>query len=157
MIREFGVVLAAAVLISSFVSLTITPVLNVYLTSKRSGHGWFYEKTEPFFTGMENGYLRLLKGFIKIRWAAWVLIAVCGVMIWLILGNMQSEIAPMEDRSSVRFSVTLPEGCRYSYTSAVGGHIASYCIFVCPGRGFVLCGYTATSGIDMSTPRIRST
>ncbi|MES1160368.1 MAG: efflux RND transporter permease subunit, partial [Bacteroidota bacterium] len=50
--REFGVVLAAAVLISSFVSLTITPVLNVYLTSKKSGHGWFYEKTEPFFTGM---------------------------------------------------------------------------------------------------------
>ncbi len=46
--REFGVVLAAAVLISSFVSLTITPVLNVYLTSKKTGHGWFYEKTEPF-------------------------------------------------------------------------------------------------------------
>src|SRR6201996_1159298 len=103
--REFGVVLAAAVIISSFVSLTITPVLNVYLTSKKSGHGRFYEMTEPFFTGMENGYLRLLRGFMKIRWLAWVLIAVCGVMIWLILGNMQSEIAPMEDRSSVRFSV----------------------------------------------------
>src|SRR5215469_1525581 len=112
--REFGVVLAAAVLISSFVSLTITPVLNVYLTSKRSGHGWFYEKTEPFFTGMESGYLRLLKGFIKVRWMAWVLIAVCGGMIWWIFGHLQSEIAPLEDRNSVRFSVTLPEGASYS-------------------------------------------
>src|SRR5579872_1688111 len=55
--REFGVVLAA-----SFVSLTITPVLNVYLTSKRTGHGWFYEKTEPFFSGMEKGYRRALEG-----------------------------------------------------------------------------------------------
>ncbi|MFI5153176.1 MAG: efflux RND transporter permease subunit, partial [Chitinophagales bacterium] len=45
--REFGVVLAAAVLISAFVSLTITPVLNVYLTRKNAQHGWFYLKTEP--------------------------------------------------------------------------------------------------------------
>ncbi len=61
--REFGVTLAAAVLISAFVSLTITPVLNVYLTRKKAGHGKFYEKTEPFFTGMENGYQRCLAGF----------------------------------------------------------------------------------------------
>src|ERR1700742_4983524 len=108
--REFGIVLAAAVLISAFVSLTITPVLNVYLTRKKSGHGRFYEMTEPFFTGMENGYLRMLKGFMRIRWLAWVLIAVCGAMIWVIFGHMQSEIAPLEDRNSVRFTVTLPEG-----------------------------------------------
>src|SRR6516162_4284391 len=53
--REFGVVLASAVLISAFVSLTITPVLNVYLTRKNAQHGWFYQKTEPFFRGMEHG------------------------------------------------------------------------------------------------------
>src|SRR5207253_11200045 len=62
--REFGVTLAAAVLISAFVSLTITPVLNVYLTGKKAGHGRFYERTEPFFTGMENGYQRLLSKFL---------------------------------------------------------------------------------------------
>jgi HAE1 family hydrophobic/amphiphilic exporter-1/multidrug efflux pump len=54
--REFGVVVAGAVLVSAVVSLTITPVLNVYMTKKNSGHGKFYEKTEPFFRGMENGY-----------------------------------------------------------------------------------------------------
>src|SRR5438477_4391585 len=47
--REFGVTLAAAVLISAFVSLTITPVLNVLLARKKPGHGKFYQKTEPFF------------------------------------------------------------------------------------------------------------
>ena len=73
--REFGVVLAAAVLISAFVSLTITPVLNVVLTRKNASHGKFYERTEPFFRGMENGYRRLLEGFLKIRWFAWVIIA----------------------------------------------------------------------------------
>ena len=52
--REFGVTVAAAVLISALVSLTITPVLNVLLQRKDKGHGKFYERTEPFFRGMEN-------------------------------------------------------------------------------------------------------
>ena len=82
--REFGVVLAAAVLISAFVSLTITPVLNVVLTRKKAAHGKFYERTEPFFRGMENGYRRMLEGFLKVRWVAWVIIAVCVVMVVLI-------------------------------------------------------------------------
>jgi hydrophobe/amphiphile efflux-1 (HAE1) family protein len=152
--REFGVVLAAAVLISSFVSLTITPVLNVYLTSSKSGHGWFYNKTEPFFAGMENGYLRLLKGFMKIRWMAWVIIVVCGAMIWLILGSMQSEIAPLEDRSSVRLSVTLPEGSSYTYTQKVTDQIANYLYDSVPERDFVFARTPAGSSINTSQPRI---
>ncbi|MBS1601406.1 MAG: efflux RND transporter permease subunit [Bacteroidetes bacterium] len=152
--REFGVVLAAAVLISSFVSLTITPVLNVYLTTSKSGHGWFYKKTEPFFTGMENGYLKLLRGFMKIRWAAWVVIGICMVMVWAILRNMQSEIAPLEDRNSVRFTVTLPEGASYSYTSAVTDQIASYLYDSVPERDFVFARTPAGSSVNTSQPRI---
>ena len=74
--REFGIVVACAVLISAFVSLTITPVLNVFLNKKDMGHGKFYEKTEPFFKGMESGYKALLTGFIKIRWIAWAIVAI---------------------------------------------------------------------------------
>jgi HAE1 family hydrophobic/amphiphilic exporter-1/multidrug efflux pump len=152
--REFGVVLAAAVLISSFVSLTITPVLNVYLTSSKSGHGWFYNKTEPFFAGMENGYLRLLKGFMKVRWMAWVIIVVCGAMIWMILRSMQSEIAPLEDRSSIRFSVTLPEGASYSYTQKVTDQIANYLYDSVPERDFVFARTPGQGSINTSQPRI---
>ena len=57
--REFGIVLAGAVLVSSFVSLTITPVLNVILNRKNAKHGRFYVKTEPFFNNMESGYKNL--------------------------------------------------------------------------------------------------
>jgi len=152
--REFGVVLAAAVLISSFVSLTITPVLNVYLTTSKSGHGWFYNKTEPFFTGMETGYRRALQGFMKIRWMAWVLIGICGLMILLIMKNMQSEIAPLEDRSSIRFQVTLPEGASYSYTQRVTDQIAGYLLDSVPERDFVFARTPAGSGTNTAQPRI---
>ncbi len=112
--REFGIVVAGAVLISAFVSLTLTPVLNVYLTRKGGhSHGWFYRVTEPFFTGMENGYNRLLHAFMKARWIAFVIITVCFAMIYFIGGSLQSELAPMEDRSQFRLQVSAPEGTSY--------------------------------------------
>ena len=112
--REFGIVVAGAVLISAFVSLTLTPVLNVFLARKDvHKHTWFYTKTEPFFRWMENGYQNSLTGFMKFRWVALPVIAVCFLIIWLIGGNLQSELAPMEDRSAFRLSITAPEGTSY--------------------------------------------
>jgi multidrug efflux pump len=141
--REFGVTLAAAVLISAFVSLTITPVLNVVLHRKKTGHGWFYKKTEPFFTGMENGYRRSLNAFMKVRWLAWVIIAVCGALILLVSGNLKSELAPMEDRSNIRFNVTAPEGTSYSYMQQLSDKITNYLYDSVPERDFV---FTRTPG-----------
>jgi hydrophobe/amphiphile efflux-1 (HAE1) family protein len=152
--REFGVTLACAVLISAFVSLTITPVLNVYLTRRNMGHGWFYRKTEPFFDGMENGYKRLLTGFMKIRWMAWVIVAICGIIIWLTLGILQSEIAPLEDRSSIRFTVTAPEGTSYNYMQNVADNIADYLYDSVPERDFVFARTPAGGGSNSSQPRV---
>ncbi len=152
--REFGVTLAAAVLISAFVSLTITPVLNVYLTRKGSTHGKFYERTEPFFAGMENGYKRTLQYFMRIRWFAWIIIAICGVMIWIVLGSLQSEIAPLEDRSSIRFTVTAPEGTSYGYMQNIADNISNYLYDSVPERDFVFARTPAGGTVNSSQPRI---
>ncbi len=117
--REFGIVVAGAVLISAFVSLTLTPVLNVYLTRKGgTRHGWFYRVTEPFFTGMENGYHKLLIGFMRVRWVALILIIACFGIIWVIGNSLQSELAPMEDRSQFRLQVSAPEGTSFEAMDA---------------------------------------
>lgn len=152
--REFGVTLACAVLISAFVSLTITPVLNVYLTRKNMGHGWFYRKTEPFFQGMENGYKRLLLGFMRIRWMAWVIVLACAGIIWFTYANLQSEIAPLEDRSSIRFTVTGPEGTSYDYMQNVADEIANYLYDSVPERDFVFARTPAGGGSNSSQPRV---
>jgi len=135
--REFGVVLAAAVLISAFVSLTITPVLNVYLTRKNASHGWFYRKTEPFFTGMESGYKRWLEGFMKVRWMAWVILVACVAIAVLSFLNLKSELAPLEDRSSIRFTVTGPEGTSFPYMQKITDNISSYLYDSVAERDFV--------------------
>ncbi len=116
--REFGIVVAGAVLISAFVSLTLTPVLNVKLTKSVHKHGWFYNKTEPFFRGLDNGYKRLLTRFMRVRWLAFVIMGICLAIIVGIGGSLQSELAPMEDRSQFRIAATAPEGSSYEFTDA---------------------------------------
>jgi multidrug efflux pump len=114
--REFGIVVAGAVLISAFVSLSLTPVLNIFLTKKDvHKHSWFYIKTEPFFTGMENGYKRLLGAFMHKRWLAWVIIAICSATIYFVGRELPSELAPMEDRNRLRASILAPEGTDFDY------------------------------------------
>ncbi len=152
--REFGVVLAAAVLISAFVSLTITPVLNVYLTRKDSSHGWFYMKTEPFFQGMENGYKHLLQQFMKVRWAAWLIILACAGTIGLILKNLKSEIAPLEDRSSIRFTATGAEGTSFKAMDNITSKFADFLYDSVPERDFVFARTPAGGSVNTSQPRI---
>ena len=155
--REFGIVVASAVLISAFVSLTITPVLNVYLTRKKAGHGWFYDKTEPFFTGMESGYTNILKGFMRVRWVAWIIVLACGLLIWLASQNLQSEIAPMEDKSSVRLTISTPEGSSYLYTQSVSDQVVNFLNDSIPERDFVfnaVPGFGGQGGTNSSIARI---
>ncbi|UAY52968.1 efflux RND transporter permease subunit [Ferruginibacter albus] len=152
--REFGVVLAAAVLISAFVSLTITPVLNVYLTKKDASHGWFYQKTEPFFQGMENGYKRLLSAFMKIRWIAWVIVLACFAIIIILWFSTPSELAPLEDRSTIRFTATAPEGASFSYTSNLADRIGNYLYDSVPERDFVFVRTPSGGSVNTTAPRI---
>lgn len=118
--REFGIVLGSAVLISAFVSLSLTPVLNIYLTPKTGHrHSKFYHFTEPFFTGMEKLYRMSLEAFMRVRWLALLLIAGSAWIIFSIGKQLPSELAPMEDRNRVRASLTAPEGADFDYMDRI--------------------------------------
>ncbi|MFU8859758.1 MAG: efflux RND transporter permease subunit [Cyclonatronaceae bacterium] len=113
--REFGVVLSGAVVISSFVALTLSPMLSTKILKKRERHNWFYNRTEPFFRSMSNGYRKSLAMFLKVRWTAFiVMVAAVVLMFWIGL-NMQQELAPMEDRANMRIISTAPEGATFEF------------------------------------------
>ena len=114
--REFGVVLGAAVLISAFVSLTLTPMLNAYLMKAGQKKTKFYNLTEPYFQKLNTGYADSLNSFLKKRWLAFPLIGICIGLIALFWVVIQKETAPYDDRGSVNVSVTAPEGASYDYT-----------------------------------------
>ncbi len=110
---EFGVVIAGSVIISSFVALTLTPMLSSRILKQKEKHSWFYYKTEPFFKWMENSYKNTLDSFMRKRWLAFVIMLFSGMMIYFIGSSLESEIAPIEDRGEVRIQSTMPEGTSY--------------------------------------------
>jgi multidrug efflux pump len=155
--REFGIVVAGAVLISAFVSLTLTPVLNVKLTRKTQKHSRFYTFTEPFFSGMENGYRRLLQGFMKLKWIAIVLVLACFGAIYFIGKEMPSELAPMEDRSQFRLSLTAPEGTSFDKMDAYTDKVTQFILDSVPESKLVLSftapGFTGSGSVNSAFVR----
>jgi len=113
--REFGVVIAGAVIISSFVALTLTPMLSTKILTKGAEKNWFYRKTEPFFVWLNQVYKSSLESFMSVRWMAFVIIGITGVFIALLYANIPEELAPREDRGSIRIFATAPEGASYEY------------------------------------------
>ncbi|SHM17945.1 efflux RND transporter permease subunit [Hymenobacter psychrotolerans] len=116
--REFGIVVAGSVLISAFVSLTLTPMMCSVLLKREEKHNWFYRKTEPFFEGMIGGYQSSLKTFLNNRWLAWLIVAGTGVGIWFFMKTLPSELAPVEDRSRININATGPEGASFEFMDA---------------------------------------
>ncbi|OXG06948.1 HAE1 family hydrophobic/amphiphilic exporter-1/multidrug efflux pump [Flavobacterium araucananum] len=123
--REFGVVIGAAVLISAFVSLTLTPMLNAYLMKggeqKKSK---FYIKTEPFFEKLNSGYAESLARFMEKKWISFPILIACFGLIYLFFTILPKETAPYDDRSSVTMRMTTPEGSSYEYTDRFMQEIA---------------------------------
>ena len=114
--KEFGIVVASAVLISIFVSLSLTPMLNAWLVHDHKKKSNFYVRTEPFFIWLNESYRHSLQTFMKRRWMAFVILGIAvgiTVLLWRIL---PAEIAPTEDRSMLRITMTLPEGASFEYT-----------------------------------------
>ena len=114
--REFGVVIASAVMISAFVSLSLTPMLNAYMMrpgkQKRSR---FYNFTERYFVKMNTAYENGLGKFMKRKWLSFPILVVCIVMIGVFYSLLQKETAPYDDRSYIGLNATAPEGASYDY------------------------------------------
>lgn len=114
--REFGVVLGTAVLVSAFVSLTLTPMLNAYLTKPgKQSRSKFYQVTEKYFVAMNESYKSSLEKFMQRKWLSIPILFGCIGLIVLFYSLLQKETAPYDDRAFVRLNVTAPEGSSYEY------------------------------------------
>lgn len=125
--REFGVVIAGAVLISAFVSLTLTPMLNAKLV-KKDPHkkSRFYLWTEPFFVGMDRWFKNSVTNFLQKRWWALVIMILSAGSIFYFGSQLQSELSPLEDRNWLRLQITAPEGTSFEATDALMDRISGF-------------------------------
>jgi multidrug efflux pump len=113
--REFGIVVAGAVIISSFVALTMTPMLSAKLLKRREKQNAFYNFTEPFFVWLNDLYDVALNAFMKVRWVTFPVIGVVVFGIYWLISQIPTELVPTEDRSELRINMSGPEGATFGY------------------------------------------
>ncbi len=134
--REFGIVVAGSVIISAFVSLTLTPMLSSRLLKGNHTKPWFYTVTEPFFVALTKGYESSLAAFIKIRWMAWVIMfSLFGIIYALFKYEaIPSELAPLEDRGGLRVNAVAPEGATFEYMLNYTDEMAKFLMTAIPAK-----------------------
>ena len=121
--REFGVVVAGAVLVSAFVSLTLTPMMSAYLLKSGDHEAKFYKFTEPFFIALNDGYQRLLEAFMRIRWMSVFIMAIASFLIYSLGKELKSELAPLEDKGRFSINATAPEGTSFEFMNNFTGKL----------------------------------
>ncbi len=98
---EFSVLLSMAVIFSSLIALTLTPVLGSKLLKRQQRRNRFTLFVDSVFAKVENGYRGLLKALLKVKWIAPLLIIGCGGGAYALFGMVPSQLAPSEDRGVI--------------------------------------------------------
>ncbi|MFO1243526.1 MAG: efflux RND transporter permease subunit [Rickettsiales bacterium] len=120
---EFALTLAAAVLISGFVALTLSPMMCG--RTLRPEHSklrlfiWIEQKLET----LDQSYKRGLYWFLERRFLVFPLLGVIAVVMALLLTNLKSELSPTEDRGVLFMSYVGPEGATVDYMSAYAAQL----------------------------------
>ena len=136
--KEFSIVIAGSVGISSFVALTFTPMLATKLLKHREKKNWFYVKTEPFFEGLNTIYYKSLNIFLSHKlWAIPIVVILFG-SIGYFWNKIPSELSPLEDRSMITVNMRGPEGSTFEYIRDYTDKIEYLADSVAPERRAVI-------------------
>ena len=116
--RSFAVVVTFGVLVSLFVSLTLTPMLcSRYLTVEKQ-HGRLYHLLDGILSGMDRLYIHLLDMALHHRW--WVValtaLVVAGSSFFFL--NIGKTFTPDADEGRFRISLRTPLGSSIDYTDS---------------------------------------
>ncbi|MDP9196777.1 MAG: efflux RND transporter permease subunit [Pseudomonadota bacterium] len=113
---EFALSLAGAVIVSGIIALTLTPMMCSRLLKKDEKHNAFYRFSERVLDSVTRGYRRTLAWSLRARpMVILIMLGVAGVG-GLLFTQIQSELAPTEDRGTIVSIISGPEGASLDYT-----------------------------------------
>ena len=127
LLHEFAVTISMSVLISGFVSLSLTPMLCSRFLKHREKvrHGHVYEISERFFNGMFNYYERSLKTALNYKKTVLIISIIILVLTIYLFGVIPKGFLPNEDLGMIFGFTEGPEGTSYDSMSAHQQQIAS--------------------------------
>jgi multidrug efflux pump len=155
---EFGLVIAGAVVISSFVALTLTPMLSGRILKKSKGHSSIWKWSEAQFTRLNLGYKRSLVWLMRRRWLAFVALGVSVAAILWFGAKLPSELAPLEDRSDIRVFANAQEGATFEFMDTYMNELLAFVKTEVPEHASIITvtspGFGASSSTNSGFSRI---
>jgi multidrug efflux pump len=114
--NEFGIALAGAVVVSSFVALTLTPMLCAKILRVPKSHGKVFLAFERTFLGIAELYQRTLR--VAVRHRVFVVVGAVATVVLavFVFRSLEREFLPPEDRGAIVTFVVAPEGASLEYT-----------------------------------------
>lgn len=156
--QEFGIVIAGAVVISTFVALTLTPMLSTKLLKQGQKHSKFYKKTEPFFQWLNKSYRNTLESFMQSRWLTFPILAGSALLMYLFFVGLPKELAPVEDRGRIGLSASAPEGATFEYMDDYMDRLIAFVQETVPEAQSIISvtspGFGASSSVNSGFARI---
>ncbi|QKO21485.1 efflux RND transporter permease subunit [Rhodoferax sp. BAB1] len=113
---EFALALAGAVIVSGFIALTLSPMMCSRLLKHNPNPSFFDRWMELRLTALSNGYERLLRRVLGMRWLVLAVMAGVVLAIAAVLPGMKRELAPLEDRGVILNVINAPDGATMAYT-----------------------------------------
>ena len=98
---EFAITLAAAVVLSGIVAVTLSPVMSSRFVHEHGKEGRLTRLVNRGFDAVRHGYARLLDGVLQMRWAVVAAAALVMLAAWPLYKFSRSELAPVEDQSHI--------------------------------------------------------
>lgn len=112
---EFGLALAASVVFSGLVALTLTPMMCSKLLRPHEGDSRLVRWTEPFFVGMNTALRVTLRASLKVPVLVLGVVAALTGLAVVLFTVLPKELTPVEDRGIVIIPMTGPEGASFAY------------------------------------------
>ena len=113
---EFGITVAAAVLFSSLIALTLVPMMSSKLFSRAQTREGFTHSMDLFFQAVSARYQKILRVIVSAPYLMLLGVLIVVGMAALLFRALPQEYAPGEDRGMVIGFIQAPEGASLQYT-----------------------------------------
>jgi len=115
--RSFSVVVTFGVLVSLFVSITLTPMLCSRHLHVTRTHGRLYRFLDKGFIAMDQFYRRMLTGALRFRWLVVVITLLVVYSSGFFFANIGKGFLPQQDEGRFLISFKTPLGASIEYTN----------------------------------------
>ena len=112
---ELALTIGGAVIFSSVLALSLTPMLSSKLLSTHAHESWLTHKMDILFRWVQHGYHDTLAKCLRFSWAVFAVLLLVVIGIYYLLQMIPTTYVPQEDQGTFIVRLQAPDGASLSF------------------------------------------